>query len=89
MKVIEGFHINKIKFGTKKGQEYINSSKKYFWKIPERLNGQIDNGDIVLVHTRKYNRDIKAKVLVSDILENNDGALRSVINIVEKCNGSK
>ena len=89
MRVIEGFHINKIKFGTKKGQEYINSSKKYVWKIPERLEGQIDNGDIVWVHTRKYNRDVKAKVLVNDILEINDGALRSVINIANKCNDSK
>lgn len=89
MKVIEGFHINKIKFGTKKGQEYINSSKKYVWKIPEHIEGQVDKGDIVWVYSRKYNRDIKAKVLVVDVVENSDGALRSVINIAKKCNDSK
>ena len=43
MKVIEGFHIKKIQRGTKKGQGYINHNKRYVWKIPERLEGQIDN----------------------------------------------
>ena len=42
MKVIEGFHIKKIQRGTKKGQDYINHNKRYVWKIPERLEGQID-----------------------------------------------
>ena len=54
------------------------------WKIPERLEGQIEKGDIV--HAKKDNKDIKARVLVVDVLENNDGALRSVIKIAKKCN---
>ena len=29
------------------------------WKIPERLEGQIDKGDIVWVHAKKDNKDIK------------------------------
>ncbi|HDO9489905.1 TPA: hypothetical protein P5P23_003916 [Clostridioides difficile] len=86
MKVIEGFHIKKIQRGTKKGQDYINHNKRYVWKIPERLEGQIDKGDIVWVHAKKDNKDIKARVLVVDVLENNDGALRSVIKIAKKCN---
>ena len=58
MKVIEGFHIKKIQRGTKKGQDYINHNKRYVWKIPERLEGQIDKGDIVWVHAKKDNKDI-------------------------------
>ena len=49
MKVIEGFHIKKIQRGTKKGQGYINHNKRYVWKIPERLEGQIDKGDIITI----------------------------------------
>ncbi|MCW1312670.1 MAG: DUF5839 family protein [Candidatus Parvarchaeota archaeon] len=85
MKVIEGFHIKKIHRGSKKGQDHINYKKRYVWKIPERLEGQIDKGDIVWVHSKKGDEDIKIRVLVVDILENNDGALRSVINIAKKC----
>lgn len=85
MKVIEGFHIKKIKRGTKKGQDYINYKKRYVWKIPERLEGQIDKGDIVWVHSKKDDQDIKLMVLVVDVLENNNEALRSVINIAKKC----
>ncbi|MCS6112767.1 DUF5839 family protein [Clostridium botulinum] len=84
MKVIEGFHVNKIQRGTKKGQDYINYSKRYVWKIPERLDGEIDKGDIVWVHSKKDDRDIKVRVLVADVLENNDGALRSIIKIAKK-----
>ena len=86
MKVIEGFHIKKIQRGTKKGQDYINHNKRDVWKIPERLEGQIEKGDLVWVHAKKDNKDIKARVLVVDVLENNDGALRSVIKIAKKCN---
>lgn len=86
MKVIEGFHIKKIQRGTKKGQGYINYNKRYVWKIPERLEGQIDKGDIVWVQAKKDNKDIKARVLVVDVLENNDEALRSVIKVAKKCN---
>lgn len=85
MKIIEGFHIKKIQRGTKKGQDYINYKKRYAWKIPERLEGQIEKGDIVLVHSKKDDRDIKLRVLVVDILETNEGALRSVISIAKKC----
>ncbi|WP_111928715.1 DUF5839 family protein [Clostridium tertium] len=85
MKVIEGFHIKKIKRGTKKGQDYINYKKRYVWKIPERLEGQIDKGDIVWVHSKKDDQDIKVRALVVDVLENNDEALRSIINIDKKC----
>lgn len=84
MKVIEGFHVNKIQRGTKKGQDYINYSKRYVWKIPGRLDGEIDKGDIVWVHSKKDDRDIKVRVLVADVLENNDGALRSIIKIAKK-----
>lgn len=84
MKVIEGFHINKIRCGTRKGEEYLNKSKKYLWKIPERLDGQIAKGDIVWVHSKKGDKDIKLKVLVVDISESNGKALRSVINISKK-----
>lgn len=86
MKVIEGFHIKKVQRGTKKGQDYINYKKRYVWKIPERLEGEIDKGDIVWVHSKKDDEDIKVRDLVVDILENNDEALRSVINIAKKCN---
>lgn len=86
MKVIEGFHIKKVQRGTKKGRDYINYKKRYVWKIPERLEGQIDKGDIVWVHSKKDDEDIKVRVLVVDVLENNDEALRSVINIAKKCN---
>ena len=48
MKVIEGFHIKKIQRGTKKGQDYINHNKRYVWKIPERLEGQIEKGNKIL-----------------------------------------
>ena len=54
MKVIEGFHIKKIQRGTKKGQDYINHNK-----IPERLEGQIEKGDIVWVHAKKDNKILK------------------------------
>lgn len=63
MKVIEGFHIKKIQRGTKKGQDYINHNKRYVWKIPERLEGQIEKGDIVWVHAKKDNKILK---LVND-----------------------
>ena len=59
MKVIEGFHIKKIQRGTKKGQDYINHNKRYVWKIPERLEGQIEKGDIVWVHAKKDNKILK------------------------------
>ena len=59
MKVIEGFHIIIIQRGSKKGQGYINHYKWYVWKIRERLEGQIDKGDIVWVHAKKDNKDIK------------------------------
>ena len=36
------------------------------WKIPERLEGQIEKGDIVWVHAKKDNKDIKTRVLVVD-----------------------
>ena len=63
MKVIEWFHIKKIQRGTKKGQDYINHNKRYVWKIPERLEGQIEKGDIVWVHAKKDNKILK---LVND-----------------------
>lgn len=86
MKIIEGFHINKVKKGTKKGQEYVYYGKRFKWRIPERLEGQIEKGDTVIVHCKaqKMNRDIKAKVLVVDILESEERPLRSVIEIVKK-----
>ncbi|MGL5039368.1 MAG: DUF5839 family protein [Aeromonas sp.] len=84
MKVIEGFHVQKIKRGTKKGELYINYSKRYIWKIPEHLEGQIDKGDIVFVHSKKDNRDIRTRVLVLNILENTESNFRSVIEIDKK-----
>lgn len=89
MKVIEGFHIKKVKNGTKKGQDYISYSKRYFWKIPERLEGQIDKGDIVWVRAKIKDKDFKSKVLVVDIVENNEKALRSVINVQKKFKNEK
>ena len=53
----------------RQGQDYINHNKRYVWKIPERLEGQIEKGDIVWVHAKKDNKDIKARVLVVDVLE--------------------
>ena len=57
--IYKGFHIKKIQRGTKKGQDYINHNKRYVWKIPERLEGQIEKGDIVWVHAKKDNKILK------------------------------
>lgn len=84
MGIIEGFHVKKIQRGTKKGQDYINYSKRYFWKIPQRLEGEIEKGDIVWVHSKKGDEDIKARVLVVEVSERNEGALRSVIEIAKR-----
>lgn len=84
MKAIEGFHIKKFQRGAKKGQEYINYNKRYVWKIPERLEGKIDKGDIVYAHSKDGDTDIKTRVLVANILENGEDQLRSVIKIDKK-----
>ncbi|MEG0129353.1 DUF5839 family protein [Clostridium sp.] len=82
MKVIEGFHIKKVMRGTKKGQDFLYK-KKYMWKIPERIEEQISKGDIVLVHSKDGDKDIKGRVLVENVLEGDYEALRSVIDIVK------
>lgn len=88
MKIIEGFHINKFQRGTKKGQDRINHSVRYCWKIPDKLDGKIDKGDVVRVNCKKADSDVffKGKVLVVDIREQRDGEKveRSVIEIIKK-----
>ena len=84
MQVIEGLHINYVQNGTKKGQEYINYKKRYVWRVPERIEGQINKGDIVWVHVKKKGREIKTRVLVVNVLEQEQRPLRSVIAIDKK-----
>ncbi|MDO6338444.1 DUF5839 family protein [Clostridium perfringens] len=67
-------------------QEYINYKKRYVWRVPERIEGQIDKGDIVWVHVKKKGRDIKTRVLVVNVLEQEQRHLRSVIAIDKKYN---
>ncbi|MGU9094382.1 DUF5839 family protein [Clostridium perfringens] len=67
-------------------QEYINYKKRYVWRVPERIEGQIDKGDIVWVHVKKKGRDIKTRVLVVNVLEQEQRHLRSVIEIDKKYN---
>lgn len=78
--------LRKFKEELKKGQDYINYSKRYLWKIPQRLEGKIEKGDIVWVHSKKGDEDIKARVLVVEVSESSEGALRSVIEISKKAN---
>lgn len=89
MQIIEGLHINYFQKGTKKGQEYINYKKRYVWRVPKRIEGQIDKGDIVWVHVKKKGREFKKRVLVVNILEQEQRPLRSVISICKKYKENK
>lgn len=82
MRLIEGFHVRRMEDGKDK----INYNKSYRWKIPIRLDGEIDKGDIVWVHYKNAERDLKSRVLVVDIIESDEGALRSVIKVSKKFN---
>ena len=82
MSLIEGFHVRKMEDGKDK----INYNKRYRWKITIRLDGEIDKGDIVWVHYKNGERDLKSRVLVVDIIESDEGALRSVIKVSKKFN---
>lgn len=84
MQIIEGFHINLVKRGAKKGQEYVNYKKRYVWKVPKKLDGQIDKGDIVWVNAEDNGQKFKKKVLVVNILEKEQENLKDVISIDEK-----
>ncbi|HDR5083757.1 TPA: hypothetical protein QCR73_005718 [Bacillus anthracis] len=80
MKLIEGFHLRRLK----SGRDSINRNIKYSWNIPERLTGKIDKGDIVWVHCKSEDKDRKSRVLVVDIVERDERALRSVIKVAKK-----
>lgn len=80
MRLVEGFHVRRMADGKYK----INDNKKYVWKIPTRLDGEIDKGDIVWVHSKIGEKDFKLRVWVVDIIESEEGALRSVIQIFKK-----
>ena len=56
------------------------------WNLDKRdVTSAWDNkGDIVIVHSKKDDKDIQVRVLVTEVLENNDGALRSIISIEKK-----
>lgn len=86
MKIIEGFHINLIKWGRKKGEEYINYKKRYIWKVPEYINEQIDKGDIVWVNAEDNGRKCEKKVLVVNVLEQKEEQKnwKDVISVAEK-----
>ena len=72
----------------KKGQDRINYAVRYCWKIPDRLDGMINKGDIVQVNCKKVNNDVffKGKALVVDIrnLKEDEKIERSVIGIIKK-----
>lgn len=80
MWLVEGFHVRKMADGKYKK----TNNKKYVWKIPVRLDGKIDKGDIVWVHSKIGEKDFKLRVLVADIIESEEGALRSVIQVFKK-----
>lgn len=91
MKFIEGFIIGRVQRGTKKGQDYIRSSKRYIWIVPSYLEDDIELGDEVLVKSTKYIKkedkyvDIKARVLVINIYETEDPQKRKrVLKILKK-----
>lgn len=89
MQIIEGLHINYVQKGTKKGQEYINYKKRYVWKVPKRMEGEIGKGDVVWVNAKIKDREIKTKVLVVNVLEQEKRPLRSVISICKKYKENK
>ena len=89
MQIIEGLHINYVQKGTKKGQEYINYKKRYVWRVPKRMEGKIDKGDVVWVNVKNKDREIKTKVLVVNVLEQEKRPLRSVISIYKKYRENK
>jgi hypothetical protein len=80
MKLIEGFHVRRME----NGKEKINYNKRYRWKIPIRLDGEIDKGDIVWVRCKSGDRYLKNRVLVLDIIECDEKELRSVIKVSKK-----
>ncbi|CAM2079592.1 MAG: hypothetical protein NSGCLCUN01_03812 [uncultured Clostridium sp.] len=90
MKFIEGFFIKKYTRGTKKGQEYIKTTKRYVWSIPKDLENEIQVGDEVLVETTwlKDNKYIsgKTKVLVVNVFEKDEEQeeRKNVLKILNK-----
>lgn len=90
MKFIEGFFIKKYTRGTKKGQEYIKTTKRYVWSIPKELENEIQVGDEVLVETTwiKDNKYIsgKTKVLVVNVFEKDEEQeeRKNVLKILKK-----
>ena len=93
MKFIEVFFIKKYTRGTKKGQEYIKSTKRYVWSIPKDLENEIQVGDEVLVETTwiKDNKYIsgKTKVLVVNVFEKDEDQeeRKNVLKILNKYKG--
>lgn len=90
MKFVEGFFIKKYTRGTKKGQEYIKTTKRYVWSIPKDLESEIQVGDEVLVETTwiKDNKYIsgKTKVLVVNVFEKDEDQeeRKKVLKILKK-----
>lgn len=90
MKFIEGFFIKKYTRGTKKGQEYIKTTKRYVWSIPKELENEIQVVDEVLVETTwiKDNKYIsgKTKVLVVNVFEKDEEQeeRKNVLKILKK-----
>lgn len=85
-----GFFIKKYIRGTKKGQEYIKTTKRYVWSILKELENEIQVGDEVLVETTwiKDNKYIsgKTKVLVVNVFEKDEDQeeRKNVLKILNK-----
>lgn len=94
MKFIEGFLINKFRWGTKKGQEYVKNTKRYIWIVPDYLIDDIELGDEVLVNSTRYDiknkkyKKSKEKVLVVNIFEKDEEPVKRkrVLTILKKNN---
>lgn len=92
MKFIEGFIIGKVQRGAKKGQERIQTSKRYIWLVPYALESEIEVGDEVLAKSTYHNPKTntyglrKAKVLVVNVYEKDEEPIKRkmVLKILKK-----
>ena len=92
VKLIEGFFIKKYTRGTKKGTECIKTKTRYIWRIPRKLENEIQAGDEVLAQNTywskegKYISSGKARVLVINVFEKEENLKKrkKVLKILKK-----
>lgn len=85
LNVIKGMHFGK----DKDGNMLLNSTKTFYWRIPNALNGQVNKGDMVIVRVKTKSGAVKhVPVLVMDVIANFENSenlnLKNIVRVLDR-----